>query len=48
MDPISIYGLGIIAVDDELELDDLIANDPAIRINQYEIFPMMAIVPPVK
>ena len=48
MDPKSIYGLGIIALDDELDLAAFIANDPAARINHYETFPMMAIVPSVK
>ena len=46
MHPKSIYGLGIIAVDDDQELTDLITNDPAARINHYETFPMMAIVAP--
>ena len=48
MDPESIYGLGIIAVNDEQELAEFTANDPAARINRYETFPIMAIVPPVR
>jgi uncharacterized protein YciI len=45
MDPKEVYGLGIIAVDDEQEVKDLIANDPAAKINKYEYFPMRAVVP---
>ena len=46
MDPESISGLGIIAVDDEQELAEFTSHDPAARINRYETFPIMAIVPP--
>ena len=45
LDPNEIYGLGIIAVDDEQEVKDFIANDPAAAINRYEYFPMKAVVP---
>lgn len=45
MDPKRIYGLGVVAVDNEQELKDFIANDPAGRINTYEYFPMRAVVP---
>lgn len=45
LDPREVYGLGIIAVDNEQEVKDFIANDPATKINQYEYFPMKAIVP---
>jgi uncharacterized protein YciI len=44
-DPKSIYGLGIIAAENEDEVKAFIENDPAISINRYEYFPMMAIVP---
>jgi len=44
MDPKEVYGLGIVSVDDEQEVKDLIANDPAAKINRYEYFPMRAIV----
>lgn len=47
MDPKEIYGLGIVSVTNEQELKDLIANDPAGKINTYEYFPMKAIVSPV-
>ena len=45
LDPKEIYGLGIISVDDEQEVKDFIANDPAAKINRYEYFPMKAVVP---
>jgi uncharacterized protein len=44
-DPNEIYGLGIISVNDEQEVKDFIASDPAAQINKYEYFPMKAIVP---
>jgi uncharacterized protein len=45
LDPREFYGLGIISVDNEQEVKDFIANDPASKINRYEYFPMKAIVP---
>lgn len=45
MDPKEIYGLGVVAVDSEQELKDIIANDPAGKINKYEYFLMRAVVP---
>lgn len=44
LDPKSIYGLGIISVDDEQELKSFIEHDPAAKINKYEYFPMKAIL----
>ena len=45
IDPNEIYGLGIVSVDSEQGVKDLIANDPAAKINKYEYFPIQAIVP---
>ena len=45
MDPKEIYGLGIVAVENEQELIDIIADDPAGEIKQYEYYPMRAVVP---
>ena len=45
LDPSEVYGLGIISVDDEQEVKDFIAHDPAAKINRYEYFPMKAVVP---
>jgi uncharacterized protein len=45
LDPQSVYGLGIVAVDNEEEVKQMTTNDPAIKINRYEYYPMMAVVP---
>lgn len=44
MDPKSVYGLGVIAAENEQEVADFIANDPATKINTYTYFPMRAMV----
>lgn len=44
MDPKGPYGLGVVAVSDEDELKNLIANDPANGLNRYESFPMRAVI----
>lgn len=46
LDPAGPYGLGIIAVENEAEVEQLINKDPACRINRYEYYPMMAVVAP--
>jgi uncharacterized protein len=45
LDPKQVYGLGIISANNEQEVKDIIADDPATKINRYEYFPMKAIVP---
>jgi uncharacterized protein YciI len=45
LDPQGVYGLGIVGVDDEQTLAELIAHDPANGLNHYEYYPMMAVVP---
>ncbi len=45
LDPAAVYGLGIIVVDDESEVKEMIAKDPAATINIYEYHPMRAVVP---
>ena len=45
LDPRAVYGLGIVAVDSEQEVEEFIANDPAGKINKYEYFPLRAMVP---
>ena len=44
LDPKAVYGLGIVAVDNEDEVASFIENDPAGKINKYEYFPMLAVV----
>ena len=45
LDPKGVYGLGIVAVDNEEQVNSFIANDPAIQINRYEVNQMLAVVP---
>ena len=45
LDPQSVYGLGVVVVDDEEEVKQMTLNDPAIKINRYEYYPMMAVTP---
>lgn len=44
LDPAAVYGLGIIEVDNEDQVRDFIANDPATKINSYEFYQMLAVV----
>jgi uncharacterized protein YciI len=46
MDPKTVYGIGVVEVDTEEQLKDMIKNDPAASINHYEHYPMRAVVPP--
>ena len=43
--PESVYGIGVIAVNSEDEVKELIANDPASSINHYEYHKLMAVLP---
>ena len=44
LDPKATYGIGLVAVDDEEQLNAFIGQDPARKINQYEYYPMLAVV----
>lgn len=44
LDPKGAYGLGILAVEREEDGMRIIEQDPAIKINTYEYYPMMAVV----
>lgn len=44
MDPEGMYGLGIVAVDNEEQVKEFIRNDPASAINTYEYYPIKAMV----
>lgn len=46
MDPKEVYGVGVVEVDSEEQLKGLIKDDPATALNQYEYYPMRAVVPP--
>ena len=43
LDPKEVYGLGVVTVDDESQLKNLIENDPASKINLYEYYPIKAV-----
>jgi uncharacterized protein len=44
MDPAGAYGMGIMLTEDEEEVKALIAGDPAGEINNYEYYPMRAVL----
>jgi uncharacterized protein YciI len=44
-DPKGVYGIGILAVDDEAQVQEIIANDPANALGSYEVALMMPILP---
>jgi hypothetical protein len=43
MDPKGGYGIAVVAVKNEEQLNNLIANDSANGLNSYEIYPMRAV-----
>lgn len=42
-DPKGGYGIAVISVDSDDQLNNLISNDPANGLNSYEIYPMRAV-----
>lgn len=42
-DPKGGYGIAVVEVDDEKELNRMISDDPANGLNQYEVYPMRAV-----
>ena len=42
-DPQGGYGVAIVAVDSEQQLDELVKNDPANGLNSYEVHPMRVV-----
>jgi uncharacterized protein YciI len=45
LDPAGAFGMGVLEVENEDQLKDIIAGDPASSINKYEFYPMMAVMP---
>ncbi len=43
MDPKGGYGVAVVRVDSEEQLQNMIAADPANGLNQYEVYPMRAV-----
>jgi uncharacterized protein YciI len=44
-DPKGAYGMGVVEVENEEQLQELTSNDPATKINTYEHYAMRAITP---
>jgi len=42
-DPAGVYGIAVVEVDNEEQLNEMISNDPANGLNSYEIYPMRAV-----
>ncbi|WP_262508169.1 YciI family protein [Solitalea longa] len=42
-DPEGGYGVGVVSVDSEEQLKQIIAADPANGLNEYEFYPMKAV-----
>jgi len=42
MDPSGGYGIAVVGVENEEQLNQLVTNDPANGLNSYEIYPMRA------
>jgi uncharacterized protein YciI len=45
LDSKAVYGIGVIAADDEDEVKEFITHDPAATINSYEYYAMRAVLP---
>jgi len=45
LDPQGVYGLGIVEVENEQQVQEMIANDPANGLNRYEYYLMKAVTP---
>ena len=43
LDPNGGYGIAVIGVESEEQLNSLISGDPANGLNNYEVFPMRAV-----
>jgi len=45
LNPQAVYGIGVIAANNEDEVKEFIKNDPATAINNYEYYAMRAVLP---
>jgi hypothetical protein len=47
MDPRAVFGMGVLCVEDEAELERLLADDPVSKagLGSYEYHPMKAVLP---
>lgn len=44
-DPAGAFGMGVIEAESEEEVKNITDNDPASKINRYEVYPMRAVTP---
>ena len=44
MDPNGVYGFGVVSVDNTEQLEEFVNNDPSLKFNKVEYYPMLAIV----
>jgi uncharacterized protein len=44
LDPKAAYGFGIVEADDENQIKQFIAGDPARNLGTYEYYPMLAVI----
>jgi uncharacterized protein YciI len=44
-DPNGAYGMGVVEMESEAEVNEFIAGDPASKINRYEVYAMRAVLP---
>lgn len=44
-DPNGAYGMGVVEMENEDEVNRFVAGDPAAKINHYEVYAMRAVLP---
>ncbi len=44
-DPNGAYGMGVVEMESDDEVNRFVAADPASKINHYEVYPMKAVLP---
>jgi hypothetical protein len=45
LDPAGAFGMGVVGVEDEAQLRQMVAGDPAQALTSIEYFPMRAVLP---
>jgi uncharacterized protein len=44
-DPTGAYGMGVVEMESDAEVNEFVAGDPASKINHYEVYAMKAVLP---
>jgi uncharacterized protein len=44
-DPTGAYGMGVVEMESDAEVNEFVAGDPASKISSYEVYPMRAVLP---